>query len=226
MLNCLVQNEPGVLSRVSGILAGRGFNIDSLVVCRTEIRDLSRMCIVISGQDGVVEQARRQLEDLVRYPSFLPFYTQPYLLSPRTLYRVVSGARVGRSGLYGDAHDLARTAPRQSVYPRARVPRRPARRRTLARAARRTPGARRADQARARDDPRAALRGVQSPAAPASARPVLFIVIVIDVRGWSRRRWCKAAHAERGAAYAASALAVAACAREPVRGADRGRERE
>jgi acetolactate synthase-1/3 small subunit len=66
-LNCLVQNEPGVLSRVSGILAGRGFNIDSLVVCRTEIRDLSRMCIVLSGQDGVVEQARRQLEDLVRF---------------------------------------------------------------------------------------------------------------------------------------------------------------
>ena len=72
MLNCLVQNEPGVLSRVSGILAGRGFNIDSLVVCRTEIRDLSRMCIVISGQDGVVEQARRQLEDLVRYLIFPP----------------------------------------------------------------------------------------------------------------------------------------------------------
>ena len=66
MLNCLVQNEPGVLSRVSGILAGRGFNIDSLVVCRTEIRDLSRMCIVLNGQDGVIEQARRQLEDLVR----------------------------------------------------------------------------------------------------------------------------------------------------------------
>ncbi|CAL1706794.1 unnamed protein product [Somion occarium] len=65
VLNCLVQNEPGVLSRVSGILAGRGFNIDSLVVCRTEIRDLSRMSVVLRGQDGVVEQARRQLEDLV-----------------------------------------------------------------------------------------------------------------------------------------------------------------
>lgn len=61
-----MQNEPGVLSRVSGILAARGFNIDSLVVCSTEVRDLSRMCIVLSGQDGVVEQARRQLEDLVR----------------------------------------------------------------------------------------------------------------------------------------------------------------
>ncbi len=75
ILNCLVQNEPGVLSRISGILAGRGFNIDSLVVCRTEIRDLSRMCIVLSGQDAVIEQARRQLEDLVcpitkRYTSF------------------------------------------------------------------------------------------------------------------------------------------------------------
>jgi len=65
VLNCLVQNEPGVLSRVSGILAGRGFNIESLVVCRTEIRDLSRMTLVLKGQDGVVEQARRQLEDLV-----------------------------------------------------------------------------------------------------------------------------------------------------------------
>ncbi|KAI9603451.1 hypothetical protein KEM48_001433 [Puccinia striiformis f. sp. tritici PST-130] len=65
VLNCLVQNEPGVLSRVSGILAGRGFNIESLVVCATEIRELSRMCIVLKGQDAVVEQARRQLEDVV-----------------------------------------------------------------------------------------------------------------------------------------------------------------
>lgn len=65
ILNCLVQNEPGVLSRVSGILAARGFNIDSLVVCSTEVEDLSRMTIVLTGQDGVVEQARRQVEDLV-----------------------------------------------------------------------------------------------------------------------------------------------------------------
>ncbi|KAH9013131.1 acetolactate synthase [Lactarius pseudohatsudake] len=110
VLNCLAQNEPGVLSRVSGIFAGRGFNIDSLVVCRTEIRDLSRMCIAISGQDGVVEQARRQLEDLVR-------------------------ASMSRTGLHRDAHDLARAAPRQSIHPRARVPRGPARRRAVARAA-------------------------------------------------------------------------------------------
>ncbi|KAJ3107190.1 hypothetical protein HDU97_004610 [Phlyctochytrium planicorne] len=65
VLNCLVSNEPGVLSRVSGILAGRGFNIDSLVVSRTEVPDLSRMTIVLKGQASTIEQARRQLEDLV-----------------------------------------------------------------------------------------------------------------------------------------------------------------
>lgn len=77
ILNCLVQNEPGVLSRVSGILAARGFNIDSLVVCNTEVEDLSRMTIVLSGQDGVVEQARRQLEDLVPVWAVLDYTSSP-----------------------------------------------------------------------------------------------------------------------------------------------------
>ncbi|KAJ8661058.1 acetolactate synthase, small subunit [Lichtheimia ornata] len=65
ILNCLVQNEPGVLSRVSGILAARGFNIQSLVVANTEVPDLSRMTIVFNGRNVPIEQARRQLEDLV-----------------------------------------------------------------------------------------------------------------------------------------------------------------
>lgn len=77
ILNCLVQNEPGVLSRVSGILAARGFNIDSLVVCSTEVVDLSRMTIVLTGQDGVVEQARRQLEDLVPVWAVLDYTQAP-----------------------------------------------------------------------------------------------------------------------------------------------------
>lgn len=64
-LTALVQDEPGVLSRLSGTLAARGFNIDSLVVCSTEVPELSRMCLVLQGQPAVVEQARRQLEDLV-----------------------------------------------------------------------------------------------------------------------------------------------------------------
>lgn len=77
ILNCLVQNEPGVLSRLSGIIAARGFNIESLVVCNTEVADLSRMTIVLTGHDGVVEQARRQLEDLVPVWAVLDYTNSP-----------------------------------------------------------------------------------------------------------------------------------------------------
>jgi len=62
---------------VSGILAARGFNIDSLVVCSTEVPDLSRMTIVLQGHDGVVEQARRQLEDLVPVWAVLDYTASP-----------------------------------------------------------------------------------------------------------------------------------------------------
>ncbi|KAJ5647205.1 hypothetical protein N7490_003577 [Penicillium lividum] len=89
VLNCLVQNEPGVLSRVSGILAARGFNIDSLVVCNTEVEDLSRMTIVLQGQIGVVEQARRQLDDLVPVWAVLD-YTESALVQRELLLAKVS----------------------------------------------------------------------------------------------------------------------------------------
>ena len=89
VLNCLVQNEPGVLSRISGILAARGFNIDSLVVCNTEVEDLSRMTIVLRGLDGVVEQARRQLDDLVPVWAVLD-YTEAALVQRELLLAKVS----------------------------------------------------------------------------------------------------------------------------------------
>ncbi|KAJ5232455.1 hypothetical protein N7468_005411 [Penicillium chermesinum] len=89
VLNCLVQNEPGVLSRVSGILAARGFNIDSLVVCNTEVEDLSRMTIVLQGQNGVVEQARRQLDDLVPVWAVLD-YTDSALVQRELLLAKIS----------------------------------------------------------------------------------------------------------------------------------------
>ncbi|KAF2720836.1 putative mitochondrial acetolactate synthase small subunit [Polychaeton citri CBS 116435] len=88
ILNCLVQNEPGVLSRVSGILAARGFNIDSLVVCSTEVADLSRMTIVLQGQEGVVEQARRQLEDLVPVWAVLDYTAAPLVQRELLLAKV------------------------------------------------------------------------------------------------------------------------------------------
>lgn len=65
VIAALVTNEPGVLSQVAGMFAARGFNIDSLVVGRTENPELSRMTIVVSGDEAVLEQIRKQLQRLV-----------------------------------------------------------------------------------------------------------------------------------------------------------------
>jgi acetolactate synthase I/III small subunit len=65
VLSALVQNQPGVLAHVSGMLASRGFNIDSLAVGETEDPHLSRMTFVVHGDDGVLEQVRKQLDKLI-----------------------------------------------------------------------------------------------------------------------------------------------------------------
>jgi acetolactate synthase-1/3 small subunit len=65
VLSALVQNQPGVLAHVSGMLASRGFNIDSLAVGETEDPQLSRMVFVVHGDDAVLEQVRKQLDKIV-----------------------------------------------------------------------------------------------------------------------------------------------------------------
>jgi len=65
VLSALVQNIPGVLSHISGMLASRGYNIDSLAVGETEDPELSRMTFVVVGDDNVLEQVRKQLEKIV-----------------------------------------------------------------------------------------------------------------------------------------------------------------
>ena len=65
VISALVMNEPGVLANVAGMFAARGFNIDSLVVGRTENPDLSRMTIVVNADDNTIDQVRKQLAKLV-----------------------------------------------------------------------------------------------------------------------------------------------------------------
>jgi len=65
ILSALVLNRPGVLAHVAGMFAARGFNIDSLAVGRTDDPTLSRMTIVVIGDDKVVEQVRKQLIKIV-----------------------------------------------------------------------------------------------------------------------------------------------------------------
>ena len=65
VLSALVQNQPGVLAHISGMLASRGFNIDSLAVGETEVPNLSRITFVVHGDDAELEQVRKQLDKVV-----------------------------------------------------------------------------------------------------------------------------------------------------------------
>lgn len=65
ILGVLVENRPGVLSKVAGLFSRRGFNIDSLAVGVTEDPDISRMTIVVDGDEYIVEQVTKQLNKLI-----------------------------------------------------------------------------------------------------------------------------------------------------------------
>ncbi|MBJ7303727.1 MAG: acetolactate synthase small subunit [Gemmataceae bacterium] len=65
VLSALVQNQPGVLAHISGMLASRGFNIESLAVGETEDPNLSRMTFVVHGTNAELEQVRKQLDKVV-----------------------------------------------------------------------------------------------------------------------------------------------------------------
>ncbi len=64
-LSVLVENHPGVLSKVSGLFSRRGFNIDSLAVGVTEDPAISRMTIVVDGDEYIVEQVEKQLNKVI-----------------------------------------------------------------------------------------------------------------------------------------------------------------
>ena len=65
IITVLVENRPGVLARVVGLISGRGFNIDSLNVAPTQDPTVSRMTIQVPGDDRVLEQVTKQLNKLV-----------------------------------------------------------------------------------------------------------------------------------------------------------------
>jgi acetolactate synthase-1/3 small subunit len=65
IISLLMENEAGALSRVAGLFSARGYNIESLTVAPTEDPTLSRMTIVTSGSDAVIEQINKQLNKLI-----------------------------------------------------------------------------------------------------------------------------------------------------------------
>ncbi|MDD2775339.1 MAG: acetolactate synthase small subunit [Gallionella sp.] len=65
IISVLMENEAGALSRVAGLFSARGYNIESLTVAVTEDETLSRMTIVTSGSDAIIEQITKQLNKLI-----------------------------------------------------------------------------------------------------------------------------------------------------------------
>jgi acetolactate synthase-1/3 small subunit len=88
VLSALVQNQPGVLAHISGMLASRGFNIDSLAVGETEDPHLSRMTFVVMGDDRVLEQVRKQLEKIVTVVRVIDISREDFVERDLMLLRV------------------------------------------------------------------------------------------------------------------------------------------
>ena len=91
VISALVINEPGVLANVAGMFAARGFNIDSLVVGRTENPELSRMTIVVNGDDNTLEQVRKQLGKLVPVVKVRDFTSLSYVERDLVLATIAAG---------------------------------------------------------------------------------------------------------------------------------------
>jgi acetolactate synthase-1/3 small subunit len=90
LLSAVVQNVPGVLAHISGMLASRGYNIDSLAVGETENKNLSRMTFVVVGDDRVLEQVRKQLEKIVTVVEVQDISSRDYVERDLMLIKVRS----------------------------------------------------------------------------------------------------------------------------------------
>ncbi|WP_435007497.1 acetolactate synthase small subunit [Tundrisphaera lichenicola] len=100
VLSALVQNQPGVLAHVSGMFASRGFNIESLAVGETEDAHLSRITIVVNGDDKLLEQIRKQLDKIVTVVKVLDISSDDFVERDLMLIKI-DASPAQRSELQG-----------------------------------------------------------------------------------------------------------------------------
>lgn len=79
VLTVLVENKPGVLARIAGLFSRRGFNIESLSVSPTNDEKISRMTIVATGDDAVLEQINKQLNKLINVIKIIDLTSTKYV---------------------------------------------------------------------------------------------------------------------------------------------------
>ncbi|MEK7699330.1 MAG: acetolactate synthase small subunit [Planctomycetota bacterium] len=88
VISLLVENKVGVLSRITSLISGRGFNIDSLAVGETENPALSQMTIVVKGDDATVEQVRKQLGKIIDVIKVVDFSNEDFVERDLMLLKV------------------------------------------------------------------------------------------------------------------------------------------
>ncbi len=90
VISILVENEFGVLPRVSGLFSGRGFNIESLSVAPTLDETISRMTIVTCGDDRILEQITKQLNKLIDVIKVIDFTGQPFVEREMAMIKITA----------------------------------------------------------------------------------------------------------------------------------------
>ena len=102
VISALVQNVPGVLAHISGMLASRAYNIDSLAVGETDEANLSRMTFVVVGGDRTLAQVRKQLEKIVTVVRVDDISSQDYVERDLMLMKV----KAPRGGTRSEIREL------------------------------------------------------------------------------------------------------------------------
>ncbi|MFH1856337.1 MAG: acetolactate synthase small subunit [Candidatus Omnitrophota bacterium] len=93
IISVLVENKFGVLARISGLFSARGFNIDSLAVGETEDPSISRMTIVVKGDDRILEQIIKQLRRLMDVIKVMDLTKKDYIDRELLLFKVDGGKK-------------------------------------------------------------------------------------------------------------------------------------
>lgn len=106
VISVLVENKVGVLARITGLISGRGFNIDSLAVGETENPDLSRITIVVRGDDAILEQVRKQINKLIDVIKITDFTNEEFV--ERDLMLLKINCPIGKRGEIIEIVDIFR----------------------------------------------------------------------------------------------------------------------
>jgi acetolactate synthase-1/3 small subunit len=88
ILSILVDNQPGVLSRIAGLFSGRGYNIESLCVAATTDPQISRLTMVTVGDDAILEQIKKQLNKLINVIKVITLTDTPFVQRELVLIKV------------------------------------------------------------------------------------------------------------------------------------------